>query len=234
MAEAAPRPAARRPAARRPRLRPRRRLAAARRPARVRAVEPSRRAVPARRVQGPGRPLLLDVRLDRRRPATFLDAAFGAVGRDGRRPAMKRPRLSYNVAVYHRTFGGRPMTATRGPVRRARTRSGRLAAGGAVSPGVVFLAIALIGSVVFVAVRDHRPRRVADPAAGGRRRSSSGSSSSPSPPTRCARPGGPASTPATAAPLALGLGGGIAAIIGAGCIAGRDHPVPAVAAAPVA
>lgn len=34
----------------------------------------------------------------------FLDAAFGAVGRDVA-GGMKRPRLSYNVAVYHRSFG---------------------------------------------------------------------------------------------------------------------------------
>ena len=36
----------------------------------------------------------------------------------------------------------------------------------------------------------------------------------------------------TGARSALGVGGGIAAIIGAGCIAGRDHPVPALAARP--
>jgi SAM-dependent methyltransferase len=34
----------------------------------------------------------------------FLDAAFGDVGR-GVAAKMKRPRLSYNVAVYHRTLG---------------------------------------------------------------------------------------------------------------------------------
>ena len=34
----------------------------------------------------------------------FLGAAFGDVGR-GVAAAMKRPRLSYNVAVYHRTLG---------------------------------------------------------------------------------------------------------------------------------
>lgn len=34
----------------------------------------------------------------------FLDAAFGDVGR-GVAAEMKRPRLSYNVAVYHRTLG---------------------------------------------------------------------------------------------------------------------------------
>ena len=34
----------------------------------------------------------------------FLDAAFGDVGRDVA-AEMKRPRLSYNVAVYHRTLG---------------------------------------------------------------------------------------------------------------------------------
>ena len=35
---------------------------------------------------------------------TFLDEAFGAVGRDVA-GGLKRPRLSYNVAVYHRRFG---------------------------------------------------------------------------------------------------------------------------------
>jgi SAM-dependent methyltransferase len=34
----------------------------------------------------------------------FLDAAFGALGR-AVAADLKRPRLSYNVAVYHRTFG---------------------------------------------------------------------------------------------------------------------------------
>ena len=88
-----------------------------------------------------------------------------------------------------------------------------------ISPGVVFLAIALIGSVVFVAVRHHRPRHVADPVADGRgvvlgivflglalytlratwRAGIDG---------RNGRA------------LGLGVGGGIAAIIGAGCLAG--------------
>jgi len=36
--------------------------------------------------------------------ATFLDDAFGGVGRDVA-TGLKRPRLSYNVAVYHRGFG---------------------------------------------------------------------------------------------------------------------------------
>ena len=35
---------------------------------------------------------------------TFLDEAFGAVGREVA-AGLKRPRLSYNVAVYHRGFG---------------------------------------------------------------------------------------------------------------------------------
>ena len=35
---------------------------------------------------------------------TFLDDAFGAIGREVA-AALKRPRLSYNVAVYHRGFG---------------------------------------------------------------------------------------------------------------------------------
>ena len=34
---------------------------------------------------------------------TFLSEAFGAVGREVA-ASMKRPRLSYNVAVYHRSF----------------------------------------------------------------------------------------------------------------------------------
>ena len=36
--------------------------------------------------------------------ADFLNAAFGEVGREVA-GTMKRPRLSYNVAVYHRTLG---------------------------------------------------------------------------------------------------------------------------------
>ncbi len=35
---------------------------------------------------------------------TFLDDAFGAVGREVA-VGLKRPRLAYNVAVYHRGFG---------------------------------------------------------------------------------------------------------------------------------
>ena len=34
----------------------------------------------------------------------FLEAAFGTVGGEVA-AAMKRPRLTYNVAVYHKTFG---------------------------------------------------------------------------------------------------------------------------------
>ena len=45
---------------------------------------------------------------------TFLGAAFGDAGR---RVAaeLKRPRLSYNVAIYHRTFGGAAIGAS-GPM----------------------------------------------------------------------------------------------------------------------
>jgi hypothetical protein len=35
--------------------------------------------------------------------ASFLESAFGAIGREVA-AGMKRPRLSYNVAVYHRSF----------------------------------------------------------------------------------------------------------------------------------
>jgi hypothetical protein len=35
---------------------------------------------------------------------SFLEAAFGAIGREVA-GAMQRPRLSYNIAVYHRTLG---------------------------------------------------------------------------------------------------------------------------------
>jgi hypothetical protein len=41
----------------------------------------------------------------------FLGAAFDDVGRDVA-SGLKRPRLSYNVAVYHRTIGTAPVTAT--------------------------------------------------------------------------------------------------------------------------
>ena len=36
--------------------------------------------------------------------ATFLTDSFGDVGRDVA-AGMKRPRLTYNVAIYHRTLG---------------------------------------------------------------------------------------------------------------------------------
>jgi hypothetical protein len=36
--------------------------------------------------------------------AAFLESGFGAVGREVA-AGMRRPRLSYNVAVYHRSFG---------------------------------------------------------------------------------------------------------------------------------
>jgi hypothetical protein len=36
---------------------------------------------------------------------TFLDGAFGAPGREVA-ASLKRPRLSYNVAIYHRAIGG--------------------------------------------------------------------------------------------------------------------------------
>ena len=38
---------------------------------------------------------------------TFLERAFGEAGRDVA-ATLRRPRLSYNVAVYHRTRGGGP------------------------------------------------------------------------------------------------------------------------------
>ncbi len=37
--------------------------------------------------------------------AAFLEAAFGEIGRDVA-ATLKRPRLSYNVAIYHRPRGG--------------------------------------------------------------------------------------------------------------------------------
>ena len=48
---------------------------------------------------------------------------------------MSRPRLTYNVAIYHRTLGVAGMNAG---TRR-------------LTPGIVFLAIALVGSLLFVA-----------------------------------------------------------------------------------
>ena len=89
-----------------------------------------------------------------------------------------------------------------------------------ISPGVVFLAIALIGSVVFVAVRHHRPRRVADPVAGGRRRGPRDRLPRARPVLAARRPGGPGIDGRNGRALGLGVGGGIAAIIGAGCLAG--------------
>ncbi len=43
--------------------------------------------------------------------ATFLESAFGAVGADVA-ATLKRPRLSYNVAIYHRTRGGESTPAS--------------------------------------------------------------------------------------------------------------------------
>lgn len=44
----------------------------------------------------------------------FLEAAFGEVGRDVA-AGLKRPRLSYNVAVYHRTVGEPRVASGSGP-----------------------------------------------------------------------------------------------------------------------
>ena len=49
----------------------------------------------------------------------FLAAAFDTAGR-AVASELKRPRLSYNVAIYHRTFG-EPQVADPGPVGAART-----------------------------------------------------------------------------------------------------------------
>lgn len=49
----------------------------------------------------------------------FLAAAFDAAGR-AVASELKRPRLSYNVAIYHRTFG-EPRIADAGAVAEART-----------------------------------------------------------------------------------------------------------------
>ena len=103
-ARGGPGPSPGRPPAGPPRLRPRRRLAAPRRPARVRPPEPARRPVPARWIQGPGRPLLLDVRVDRGAVAHSSRRRSATIGSEVA-AAMKRPRLTYNVAVYHKTFG---------------------------------------------------------------------------------------------------------------------------------
>ncbi len=42
--------------------------------------------------------------------AAFLQTAFGDAGREVA-ATLKRPRLSYNVAIYHRTRGGEPPAA---------------------------------------------------------------------------------------------------------------------------
>jgi hypothetical protein len=44
---------------------------------------------------------------------TFLTTAFGEAGR-AVAADLKRPRLTYNVAVYHRTRGGRPVSPASG------------------------------------------------------------------------------------------------------------------------
>ena len=83
----------------------------------------------------------------------FLTAAFADAGRTVA-AGLKRPRLSYNVAIYHRTFGD-PMSGrvrSDEPPTRAELRWQRGArdAAPAARPGVAFLSIALVGSVVFV------------------------------------------------------------------------------------
>ena len=90
---------------------------------------------------------------------------------------MKRPRLTYNVAVYHRTVRSAGVTAAR---RRHLARH-RL-------PGHRPHRVGALRGL-----RGDGPRRVADPAPGGRQRGRSGSSSSPSPSMRCARSGRPGS-----------------------------------------
>ena len=83
----------------------------------------------------------------------FLADAFGQRGAD-LAASLTRPRLSYNVAVYHRTFGG-------GVTRQARPSDpapARRPSGRRISPGVVILAIALVGSFAYllyaITVRD--------------------------------------------------------------------------------
>ena len=68
---------------------------------------------------------------------TFLDDAFGPIGLDVA-GGLKRPRLSYNVAVYHRAFGaGGPCVSAAVKSRRRRRR---------ITPGIVFLAVAMVGA----------------------------------------------------------------------------------------
>ena len=81
----------------------------------------------------PGRPLLLDVRRPSRRRATFLDEAFGDVGRRRSARTLQRPRLSYNVAVYHRTFGELGRMTGRRPTPGA-PRGSRPASSSSASP----------------------------------------------------------------------------------------------------
>ena len=64
------------------------------------------RTVPGRRLQDPCPSLLVDVRIDGRGRA-FLESAFGDAGR-AVAERLTRPRLSYNVAVYHRTLNEEP------------------------------------------------------------------------------------------------------------------------------
>ena len=88
-------PAAVRPPAAGPRLRPRRRLGAvARAPRSSRGLEPAARAVPRRRVPGPGHPLLVDLQVDRtgaRAPDRRLRAAGRRAGRSDEAPSTGVP-----------------------------------------------------------------------------------------------------------------------------------------------
>ena len=73
-----------------------------RRAPRVRRLEPAHRAVPRRRLPRPRRALLLGVRVAGRGHDASCPPRSASAGRRSRR-TLKRPRLSYNVAVYHRT-----------------------------------------------------------------------------------------------------------------------------------
>ena len=155
--------AARRSAARRPRLRPRRR-------SRLRGgdcpeyepLEPSRRPVPAAAGSGPRVHCWWTFdSLEDGRGRSSRDA-FGEPARTlGER--LTRPRLSYNVAIYHRTIGRSADAEPAGSSRSSPTATGRRAwsadaatppggrARASLSPGLVFLAIALVGSIVYMA-----------------------------------------------------------------------------------
>ena len=150
--------------------------------------------------------------------ADFLEAAFGRAGREVA-ASMKRPRLSYNVAVYHRGLGtdasGRQARPGDDQVVSKRFNAADLA--GARDPRD-----RVIGSLAFAAMRSRsvtRRRSHCSPRAAVALGIVFGALAL----YLLQRPGAAGVGARARGRSASAIGGGIAAIIGFGCIAGVDH-----------